>query len=341
MMRKVYFIAAVVFGLMCQKSFAQSVVVNQYGGVPIENALVLDGNGKIVAVSDSVGKFVLPSVGAATYYVWHSSYMPTELQMQNDEPQTVRLTPYVNDVKVADKAGGDAAFVKLRGWLRNLQFNDGSLNFMSDGIVEYFVPLKKSGKTKVRTEGWKHYMVEDQRREYDSSEGQKLYATVALASSQGAIVSKDGMNVLREARVSSDVKGTQQDIPELNVSVVNLPDVLNDDHTYKFFKVKMRCAYQNLVQTLSPYRTDGAYSMADLQMLHSLQSFDTSIAKKQEQLYVIRDFYVSEAELLTADEAKRQWKQRDSDASVAAPAHVPPLCKALQTAKERMVVATK
>lgn len=134
-------------------------------------------------------------------------------------------------------------------------------------------------------------------------------------------------------------QGTQQDMTAQDLCFVNYPDIPQDDHTYKFFKVKVRLESQTLSQSFSPLRTEGSYTMGDLLTSHVLSSYATAISTDEERIDVVSDFYATEVEYLTESEAKRQMKRSESVQATMQPDGIPPLCEPLQKVKDSMVEA--
>lgn len=116
-----------------QEALAQLAVVNSIGGFPVEEALILDEDGRIIARTDSMGSFGITSNKARKVYVWHTAFLPLEAEIAAGGSDTLRLVPYVNSPETKGSMGANTEYIKLRGWFRSFQFNDSRLNFLTDG----------------------------------------------------------------------------------------------------------------------------------------------------------------------------------------------------------------
>lgn len=186
---------------------------------------------------------------------------------------------------------------------------------------------------KTRTEGLSQRMIAGQKGAYDSSSEPKLYAAVALAFPGRAVAARTSQCTLRKADVPGVGLCTQHDMAASGLCLVSCPRLYQDKEAYRFLSIKVRLGYQSLSQSFAPCRTEGSYSMADMLTSHCLRSLETAVPDGKQQIEVINDFYVTEVEFLTKQEAKTQWKQGDSGQKVAQPKSVPPLCEALQKVK--------
>ncbi len=143
------FIPSLFFTLILQICYSQIVIFDTINKSPIPNVSVVLGSNKFTTISDLDGSVLITKEllnNDNTISFSHISYQPKFVKIiylkQND---TIFLTPIartLNDVVVSSNTIKD--YLVLKGFYRSYLFNDNIVYGYSDGIVEYYINLKKN-----------------------------------------------------------------------------------------------------------------------------------------------------------------------------------------------------
>lgn len=145
-------------------SLAQVVFVDSDSRLPIPSANVYNINGNLIGFSNKDGMMeLIPEMkNAEIIYpleitVQHVSYESKSLKVTKDgNEQIVLLTPRINQLKEVVISKPTAEFLCIRGYFRSLETFNLKHKYFSDGIVEFYVPLKK-GNVKYRLIDYRVY----------------------------------------------------------------------------------------------------------------------------------------------------------------------------------------
>ncbi|MCW8310725.1 hypothetical protein K7A41_05790 [Sphingobacterium sp. InxBP1] len=135
---------------------AQLVFLNNETELPVPSANIYNSKGNLIGFSDKNGKMeLIPEARSLIVYpmdilVQHVSYDPERIRIiSNEIKQNVLLRPRENKLKEVEIVSRPADFLCLRGYYRSLETFNLKHKYFSDGIVEFYIPLKK-GKVKYR-----------------------------------------------------------------------------------------------------------------------------------------------------------------------------------------------
>ena len=148
----------IIFCLLGLESKAQKILTNSVTQTPVGGALVMDSEGHLLGITKEDGLLTDEMLSVGKIDVVHSAFEPVEFQINGGAEENLEMTPIVSSVSVRGKDKPKADYVKLRGWQRNYQFENKNLTFITEGIVEYFIPINGKGKIKYRTEGLRQLM---------------------------------------------------------------------------------------------------------------------------------------------------------------------------------------
>lgn len=335
-MKRLCFIL-IIFCLLGLESKAQKILTNSVTQTPVGGALVMDSEGHLLGITKEDGLLTAEMLSVGKIDVVHSAFEPVEFQINGGAEENLEMTPIVSSVSVRGKDKPKADYVKLRGWQRNYQFENKNLTFITEGVVEYFIPINGKGKIKYRTEGLRQLMAKGMTKSYDVTK-LNLFERQPLVAKDKKVVSKTADATVWKIMKAGQPFGIQYDMPGGNHSLIEIPDAIAGDTVkFKFFVVKFKFNYISVGQMFTPYREDGKYTMGDLSLSHTFYSVNSSVKKKEVVYNYVEDFYTVEAEYLTKDEAKRQMKIKNSKEAVELLPNVPALSKALMRAKHDFV----
>jgi hypothetical protein len=136
---------------------AQLAFFDNETNLPIPSVNVYDSNGNLIGFSDKDGKMdFIPEIRSLIVYpidilVQHVSYDPQKIRITSNEiKQSILLYPRENKLKEVEIVNSPTAdFLCLKGYYRSLETFNLKHKYFSDGIVEFYIPLKK-GKVKYR-----------------------------------------------------------------------------------------------------------------------------------------------------------------------------------------------
>lgn len=145
-----------------QFSLAQVVFMDSDTKLPIPSVNVYNGTGNLIGFSNKEGRMeLIPEIKLDKAYqmelsVQHVSYESKVLKLAKDE-QVVLLQARENQLReVVVSSKPNAEFLCVKGYFRSLETFNLKHKYYSDGIVEFYIPLKK-GKVKYRLVDYRIY----------------------------------------------------------------------------------------------------------------------------------------------------------------------------------------
>ncbi len=141
------------FILLClsQVANAQVRLLDEDTRTPIAYATVMN-KGKLVCYSDTAGYVKLPADSDAAISIQHIAYQTYEGSAK-ELPKEILLTPIHYNLSDIEVKATHPDYIRLKGYFRSYEVNsekkDSTLKYFVDGIVEYYIPVKK-GKVKHR-----------------------------------------------------------------------------------------------------------------------------------------------------------------------------------------------
>ena len=130
-------------------SYSQIQFLNQQTNEPIPNVKIFNEEGKILSISSSTGKSFLKRVENSesdTVNIFHPNfkieYLPYKKLLENDKHILVP-SDYENLEQVVISSD-KPRYLKISGYYLSYQLIDDKPQSFSDGVIEFFIDLKKS-----------------------------------------------------------------------------------------------------------------------------------------------------------------------------------------------------
>lgn len=321
--RSFYFscLSCVLFIVSTQFSFAQQVVfLDMDTKLPIPFVNVYTNKGNLIALSNKDGqlemlnKSKLSSAYPMQIRVQHIAYHTLAHQINNaTKIDTVFLETSANRLdEVVVHAHPDADYLCLKGYFRSLETFDHKHKYFSDGIVVFYIPLKK-GSVKYRLVDYRIF--QDSAVVNDYKEKMWTYfqpARMVNLSSQKLIDRLDGYTLKEESDSRTSILKNADEVGHISSNkdqqIVRyyLDKVLPDSVKLgKIFRLEAKVKHDVYLENYS------FHPLPDLMPKNLLNVYELatgSIKRKAKDGHIpyetINEFFVMEQQFLSAKEYK-------------------------------------
>lgn len=294
MIKKLLIIATMLCSM--EQVNAQVHAVHDDNNTPAIGAIVSDGQGRLVGVTDKDGRYHGGNNGTAHYGVQH--FLAAEdAQPGQDAVQLplTKLTP-----TCINSRGSDSQWLRMKATFRILQYIDGTHSITKQGEICYFVPLNKSTKAK----------------KYVTAQTVDRLPETILAYDDITLLPDIASNRVFQGDTASATltdKGQTIGSRIWQEATHTLYTIIDDDaKVVKANLMGLKTANGAFISAYH-YGTDSRL----LQALHHYTKMYTTMKKVQKKTELVSDVYITEYEYLSAKEASRQQKMYRKNAKNA------------------------
>lgn len=126
----------------------QAYLLDEKDNSPIPFAQILNEKGAIIGLTDIEGQLPKLPNKEGTITIQHLSYQTKEIPLKKVlKSKNIHLAPLAYDLAEVDVNAKKLEYIRLHGYYRSYQLNDSCIKYYTDGIVEFYIPVK-SGEVK-------------------------------------------------------------------------------------------------------------------------------------------------------------------------------------------------
>lgn len=307
-------------GLLCK---AQIQFIDEQNKLPIPSVNVYDGTGGLIGFTNKNGVVRFLDNGVKkqklplAVTVQHISYETKSISLASlDGKQMYSLAPrplVLNEVAVNTKP---KEVVVLKGYFRSLETFNHQHKYFADGIVEFFIPLKK-GKTKYRMVDYRVFIDSTVVKDYNAKMGPFFQIprfteidSRKLADRLNDLVKEnDRSNRIRLLKKGNEVGYLTTDADRSNVQLYLdkvLPDTVVNE---KLFSLEAKTFHE---VTIENYNATELNSITPFNLTALYQNIVASLKRKKEYGHIpcemLNEFYIMESRYITEEEYKSNQK---------------------------------
>jgi len=298
-------------------------VVDDYNKLPIPSLNIYNEKGVLLGFTDKAG--IARFLGSESQRqkknlritVQHISYETKTFSLESlDDKQiySLSLRPLVlNEIAVNAKP---KEVVLLKGYFRSLETFNQRHKYFSDGIVEFYIPLKK-GKPKYRLVDCRVFMDSSVVKEYNTKMGPffQIPRFTEIESRNFAdrlndmVKENNRSNRISLLKKAHEVGYLTIDADRSNIQLYLdrvLPDTVVNE---KFFSLEAKTFHEVTVENYSGTELN---TITPFNLTSIYQNIVASLKRKSEYGHIpceiINEFYILESEYLTSDEYKSNQK---------------------------------
>ena len=316
-MKRTLFIIFSLFSLTCISG--QTTLSYATDDAPVIDALLFNASGQLLGLTATDGIVPQGITEGTTLYAKHFLCNDVALQTQTQQPTTVTMPALQWHFTVKNAAAGKT-HIKLATFFRLYEFVDGELSYIKEGTADYVIPLKGNGKAKKHITQLQSYASEKVDDAYDDlCRLPQLYTGQLVMNTNNA-----------EAKLHNGYIRTLQHNGTLRYVTTN--------SEFKPVRANFFGA-----RTAANSATIAAYYDNDTQLikaLHQTTELTTTIKKQSRNYILVSDVYVTDAEYLTAKEAKVQLKQSNGHTTLHTLTAADKDNAALQAARKQLKAQT-
>lgn len=305
-------------------SKAQIQFIDEQNKLPIPSVNVYDGTGMLIGFTNKNGIVRFLDNGLKkkklplAITVQHISYETKSISLASLEGRqmySLATRPLVlNEVAVSTKP---KEVVVLKGYFRSLETFNHQHKYFSDGIVEFFIPLKK-GKPKYRLVDCRVFMDSSVVKEYNTKMGTffQIPKFTEIDSRNFAerlndmVKENDRSNRISLLKKGKEVGYLTTDADRGNIQLYLdkvLPDTVVNE---KFFSLEAKTFHE---VTIENYNGTELNSITPFNLISIYQNIVASLKRKSEYGHIpceiINEFYIVESEYITSEEYKSNQKR--------------------------------
>ncbi len=307
-------------GLLCK---AQIQFVGAQNKLPIPSLNIYNEKGALIGFTDKTGVTQFLDNGVKkqklplAITVQHISYETKTFSLVSlDDKQLYFLEPRAQFLKEVTVNAKPKEVVVLKGYFRSLETFDHQHKYFSDGIVEFYIPLKK-GKPKYRLVDYRVFVDSTVAKDYTAK--MRSFFQIPRITEIDSRKLTDRLNDLvkendRSNRISLLKKGNEvgyltTDADRSNVQLYLdkvLPDTVVNE---KLFSLEAKTFHE---VTIENYNATELNSITPFNLTALYQNIVASLKRKKEYGHipceVLNEFYVMENWYITEEEYKSNQK---------------------------------
>lgn len=297
---------------------AQVFFLDSVSQLPIPAVNIYHSEGNLIGFTNKDGLLeFIPEVKnqnlkSATITAQHLSYGTKTIRIINEQ-QIVKLSPKTNQIKEINLAQPSADYVSLKGYYRSLETFNLRHKAYSDGIVEFYIPLRK-GKIKYRLIDYRIYRDSAVVDDYNDKMGPFFQAPRVVDLYAGLLADRlKKIEVIESSNTDRKLLKKGVEVGNIIISEKGETARLYIDHVLpdssyleKIFRIEAKIRKDVSIEnyTLRPFES---LSPKDLRSVY--QAISGSIKRKAEHGHipyeVINEFYVIERSFLSREEYKK------------------------------------
>lgn len=307
-------------GLLCK---AQIQFVGAQNRLPIPSLNIYNEKGTLIGFTDKTGATQFLDNGVKkqklplAITVQHISYETKTFSLVSlDGKQLYFLEPRAQVLKEVTVNAKPKEVVVLKGYFRSLETFDHQHKYFSDGIVAFYIPLKK-GKPKFRLVDYRVFVDSTVAKDYNARMGSffqiprvtEIDSRKLVVRLNDLVKENDRSNRIRLLKKGNEVGYLTTDTDRSNVQLYLdkvLPDTVVNE---KFFSLEAKTFHEVTVEN---YNVTELKTITPFNLIAIYQNIVASLKRKKEYGHipceVLNEFYVMENGYITEEEYRSNQK---------------------------------